>query len=67
MNHCNGLSESNQLPDVTLNVKSHSENYSKLLDCGLSVSVAEALDAVFKEGWLIMHFYEKFFDIVIDR
>lgn len=43
MNHCNGLSDS----DLT---QHHSENYSKLLDCGLSVSVANALDAVFKEG-----------------
>ena len=46
MNHCNGLSE--QLSELSIN--EHSASYGKLLECGLSVNVANALDAVFKQG-----------------
>jgi len=46
MNHCNGLSD--QLSELSIN--EHSASYGKLLECGLSVNVAKALDAVFKQG-----------------
>ena len=46
MNHCNGLTE--QLS--TMSIDEHSAGFGKLLECGLSTSVANALDAVFKQG-----------------
>ena len=54
MNHYNGISALNQISDLSINDSDHSENYRKLLECGLSTNVANALDAVFKEGNYVM-------------
>ena len=47
MNNCNGVIE--QFNTLSIN-EDPSESYQKLLEYGLSENVANALDAVFKQG-----------------